>query len=177
MSIFGWSLPAGCETLPGEETQYCQSCRKPDTKWHEEWNEEECTTEDNVFCSPECKRKSASVNEVTYEHQQTDESFGQFLLETIAVHTGANEPTEKSISRRTYKDTDCGAWVQFDAHGITVGTIVEGSEATYSERINLIGIDQTEEGAAILTKRFDAALQRCNDFAEEHYQNEDHCEN
>jgi len=26
MSVFGWSLPPGCHTLPGEELQYCEIC-------------------------------------------------------------------------------------------------------------------------------------------------------
>lgn len=28
MSKFGWSLPAGCDVLPGEETGYCEVCGK-----------------------------------------------------------------------------------------------------------------------------------------------------
>lgn len=56
-------------------------------------------------------------------------------LEALADHIGANEPTEPSMSRRVYKDTACGAWLEV-AHngdgtlwGVRVGSIVEGSDA------------------------------------------------
>ena len=51
----------------------------------------------------------------------------------LAEHVGAWEPTEKSIERRIYKDTACGAWFKYDhplneSYGsVLIGTIVEGS--------------------------------------------------
>jgi hypothetical protein len=32
MSKFGWSLPPGCGTLPGEEEVYCEVCGKHEDK-------------------------------------------------------------------------------------------------------------------------------------------------
>jgi hypothetical protein len=46
----------------------------------------------------------------------------------------ADNRDEKRIQRAVYKCTDCGAWIEFDADGITLGSIVEGSDfgcATY----------------------------------------------
>lgn len=37
--------------------------------------------------------------------------------------------TRSVFERHLYRDTDCGAWVKFDAIGITLGSIVEGSDA------------------------------------------------
>ena len=59
-------------------------------------------------------------------------------LEQLAEFIGANEPSEKSISRRVYEDTACGAWLAVVTcattlgplvWGVKVGSIVEGSEA------------------------------------------------
>lgn len=113
------------------------------------------------------------MNEVQYEKIQADAAYGQWLLTAIANHVGANEPTEKSISHRVYKDTACGAWVKFTATGIQVGTIVEGSDAEFAQDIDLEGIDFTEEGEAELVARFDTALQNCEDFSDEHFQGDE----
>jgi|DEB0MinimDraft_10_1074344.scaffolds.fasta_scaffold02325_5 hypothetical protein len=47
----------------------------------------------------------------------------QELLDEIGVDTVAQ--AEKAI----YKGTDCGAWIQCEEDGVTVGSIVEGSDA------------------------------------------------
>lgn len=70
-------------------------------------------------------------------------------LEALADYIGANEPTESSMSRRVYKDTACGAWLEV-AHnndgtlwGVRVGSIIEGSDACV-EPVEL-GFPFTEE--------------------------------
>jgi hypothetical protein len=35
-------------------------------------------------------------------------------LADVALYLGANEPTNESLSRRVYKDTDCGAWAKVE---------------------------------------------------------------
>jgi hypothetical protein len=87
------------------------------------------------------------------------------LVETIANSIGI-EPYPEKINRAIYRGTDCGAWVKFDEDGILVGTIVEGSEAEYSERIELT--DDPDE----LCKRFWDAIQNCEDFSDENFENE-----
>lgn len=106
------------------------------------------------------------MNIVTFYRDQENEAFGRFLLETIAKAVGV-EPDAKRIDRAIYKDTDCGAWVRFDESGVMVGTIVEGSDAEHSERIDLGGIETTEEGEAELERRFWSAVQGCEDFSAE----------
>lgn len=99
------------------------------------------------------------------DHMQMCENaaYGEWLIETIAKSVGV-EPVANRIDRAIYKETDCGAWVRFDTEGLIVGTIVEGSDAEYSERIELT--DDEDE----LCKRFWDAIQRCEEFADEHFE-------
>lgn len=97
------------------------------------------------------------------------EAFGMFLIEAIAEPLGLPLDT-RAIDRAVYKGTECGAWVSFDETGILVGSIVEGSEAEFSERIDLNGIDISDEGAAELNRRFWAAIERINEAACEAWQ-------
>jgi hypothetical protein len=113
------------------------------------------------------------VNEVQHARDQENEAYGAFLIETIAKSCGfkGTEPDlakpNHGIDRAVYKGTSCGAWVRFDSEGVMVGTIVEGSDAEFSERIDLTGIDISEEGETILLERFWDAVQQCEDFADE----------
>ena len=36
------------------------------------------------------------------------------------------------IKRATYKYTDCGAWIEWDDDSISIGSIVEGSDAEFA---------------------------------------------
>jgi hypothetical protein len=91
-----------------------------------------------------------------------DAAYGEWLIETIAESIGI-EPDAKKIDRAVYKGTSCGAWVRFDEKGIMVGTIVEGSDAEFSKRVELS--DNPHE----LCVNFWDAIQECEDFAEEHF--------
>lgn len=95
-----------------------------------------------------------------------NEAFGTFLIHAIAAPVGLPDDP-KAIYRAVYKGTSCGAWVRFDEQGIMVGTIVEGSEAEHSERIDLAGIECDENGEKELNRRFWEAIQRCEDFSAE----------
>jgi hypothetical protein len=97
---------------------------------------------------------------------QEDAEFGRFLVETIADIYGC-EPDVSLIQKYVFKYTDCGAFVHFDELGILVGTIVEGSEAETSQRIDMNGIEPSDNGATLLKARFFKALQECEDFANE----------
>jgi hypothetical protein len=46
----------------------------------------------------------------------------------LADHLGA-DPTVRSIQRRIYKDTACGASITIHVWGVEVSSIVEGSDA------------------------------------------------
>jgi len=84
-------------------------------------------------------------------------------LEGLAEHIGANEPTEPSLSRRVYKDTACGAWLEV-AHnpdgtlwGVRVGSIIEGSEAV---------VEPVELAMPFSPERWDEAIQQVEAEAE-----------
>lgn len=42
----------------------------------------------------------------------------------------------KSFGNMLYGETACGAWIEFDDNGFNVGSIVEGSDAEFSERFD-----------------------------------------
>jgi hypothetical protein len=96
---------------------------------------------------------------------EENESFGRFLIEVLAEFCCC-KPTPDAINRAVYKMTDCGAWCLFDASGIKVGTIVEGSEAGFSTRVDVTGLDCDEESARELIDRFTTAIDECEDFAD-----------
>ncbi len=108
------------------------------------------------------------MNYTQHHADQENEAFGAFLMEAIADKLGC-ESTQKAIDRAVYKNTDCGAWVRFDAEGCEVGTIVEGSDAEYSERISLQDIEPSDDGAKEFHARFWAAIARCEEFANERF--------
>jgi hypothetical protein len=96
-----------------------------------------------------------------------DAAYGEFLIEAIATPLGIpmGKDTVNLISKWVYKGTDCGAWVKFDEQGIIVGSIVEGSDAEFSQRIDLSGIGMDDSGAEELNKRFWSALEEINQLA------------
>lgn len=111
------------------------------------------------------------MNEVSLFRMQEDEGFGLFLIESIAKPLGL--PTDiKAIEKAVYKGTACGAWVKFDAQGILVGTIVEGSDAEYSERVSIKNLQPSDEDEVELNRRFWEAIKRCETFADEYFQSD-----
>jgi tRNA-binding EMAP/Myf-like protein len=117
-----------------------------------------------------------SMDWSAYEQGQEDAAFGQFLVECIAHWCGLDGDEEHLVGRiaeAIYKGTDCGAWVVFDELGIKVGTIVEGSDAEYSERVDVSKLDCGDDDEKQLHERFSDAIQRCEDFADEHFNSEE----
>jgi hypothetical protein len=54
-------------------------------------------------------------------------------LKDVADYFGANHPTVDSITRCLYMGTDCGARFDTCLDGFVIGSIVEGSDAEFSE--------------------------------------------
>lgn len=106
------------------------------------------------------------MDSVDMHRMQENEAYGCWLIHAIGDRIGCGTNINL-IKKAIYKGTDCGAWVEFDSEGIIVGTIVEGSDSSYSERINLAGIDDCLDPDAELNRRFWAALQNCENFANE----------
>lgn len=46
---------------------------------------------------------------------------------------GKGLETPEQLNHYIYKYTDCGAWINWDDSSVTIGSIVEGSEAEFSE--------------------------------------------
>jgi hypothetical protein len=103
-----------------------------------------------------------------------DVAFGDFLVEAVAGCFGCR-PEIRDINRSVYKWTACGAWIRFDERGVLVGTIVEGNDAEYSQRIEVADLAdmEQEESEQTLSLRLFAALENCEDFAEEHFPYDD----
>lgn len=111
------------------------------------------------------------MDEIDLFRMQENEAFGAWLIEAIGRPLGiGGANAAKRIDKAIYKGTECGAWVQFDEHGIIVGSIVEGSDAEFSKRVNLEGIDFDTEGAEEeLNRRFYEAIDEINDLAVDHW--------
>ncbi|MBO5967285.1 MAG: hypothetical protein J6S14_02170 [Clostridia bacterium] len=50
-------------------------------------------------------------------------------IHDLAIHFGTSV---NRLERDIYKYTDCGAWITYDSGSVTVGSIVEGSDAEFS---------------------------------------------
>lgn len=100
----------------------------------------------------------------SFQADQENAEFGRWLIETIANNIGVEAKPER-IDRAIYKGTDCGAWVRFDEQGVMVGTIVEGSDAEFSKRIQVRDLANLENPEKILLERFWNAVQEAEDFS------------
>ena len=49
-------------------------------------------------------------------------------MEDFLAARMCSEESFDQVKRNTYKYTDCGAWIEEDKNGITVGSIVEGAD-------------------------------------------------
>jgi hypothetical protein len=109
-----------------------------------------------------------------YYSSLESERYQEWIIETLAKGFGM-DTTDKSnllerLEKAVYKGTDCGAWVRViedETVHLVVGTIVEGSDAEYTEEVNLEGCDRGDEEE--LCRRFWAAMDNCEKFAEEHF--------
>lgn len=55
------------------------------------------------------------------------------IVNNIQDWADAWETTVDRLKRDTYKYTPCGAWIDFDDEKMTIGSIVEGSDAEFSK--------------------------------------------
>lgn len=51
-------------------------------------------------------------------------------IEDLATYLGT---TVDRLEHDVYKYTDCGAWITWNDESVTIGSIVEGSDAEFSE--------------------------------------------
>ena len=67
---------------------------------------------------------NAADEEMAAENRESPDTIDSEakLLDMI----GAKD--REGVKRRVYKDTECGAWIEFDPDGISLGSIVEGCD-------------------------------------------------
>ena len=68
------------------------------------------------------------MNEVQFEAFEAEAEAGRALMEELNEWAGLEGADVRRISRAVYKGTDCGAWLNVDERGLSVGSIVEGSD-------------------------------------------------
>lgn len=73
----------------------------------------------------------------------------------------------EQLDHYVYKYTDCGAWIAWDDNSITIGSIVEGSDAEFSRRF-LFPVDSDTLDAWVneLEQLCDEAWHEANDEEE-----------
>lgn len=76
------------------------------------------------------------------------------------------------IEHDMYKYTDCGAWITWDASGLTIGSIVEGSYAEFDKRFAFpFDSSATDEWLGELERLTDEAWHDANDTYTEEVDN------
>ena len=87
-------------------------------------------------------------------------------INDIVKGKGLEKPEQ--LEHYVYKYTDCGAWIVWDDNGVEIGSIVEGSDAEFSERF-LFPVESNELDAWIteLEQLCDEAWHEANDEYEE----------
>ena len=78
--------------------------------------------------------------------------------------------TVQSIKRDTYKYTDCGAWIDWDDDSISIGSIVEGSNAEFSRTFDLpCTTEEIDDWFEELERLTDEAWHEANDDPDNDY--------
>ena len=77
------------------------------------------------------------------------------------------ETTPDRIKHDVYKYTDCGAWIEWDDASVTIGSIVEGSDAEFSRTLVFpFDSDDYDDWIGGLECLVDAAWHEANDEEE-----------
>ena len=74
----------------------------------------------------------------------------------------------EQLDHYVYKYTDCGAWITWDENSVTIGSIVEGSDAEFSESFTFpVDSDTLDAWINELEALCDEAWHEANDDDEE----------
>lgn len=72
------------------------------------------------------------------------------------------------LKKDLYKYTECGAWIEWDAQGITIGSIVEGSDTEFAKELKFpFDSDAYEAWMKELEALVDEAWHEANDCNED----------
>ena len=73
--------------------------------------------------------------------------------------------TPDLLKKDMYKYTDCGAWIHWNKNSMTIGSIVEGSDAEFSRTFNFpCTTDEIDDWLEELEHLTDEAWHEANDF-------------
>lgn len=102
------------------------------------------------------------VDAADWVSPETITNLSDLFLSVCDKSIGTVEEMHKDIRNRIYKDYDCGPWISFDDDGVTLGSIVEGSDACATEH---------ELNYPFSHEEFDVALHEVNDEVNEIFSN------
>lgn len=76
--------------------------------------------------------------------------------------------TPEHLEKAIYKGTECGAWIQWTEDTVTIGSIVEGSDAEFDETFTFpVESEEIEAWMQELEDLTDEAWHEANDEEEE----------
>lgn len=136
-----------------DEPEICLVCGKDSS-----------SREDECAC-PECPECASVGDPECYSLGHMEKGNRAFNLDDLARHLGANRGDEPSISKRLFKDTNCGISFGLIEHGVYIAGYAEGAGDAVCQPIEFnfpIDLDAFDEGV----KRADQ--EGCDLFAEYH---------
>ena len=84
----------------------------------------------------------------------------------IVKGKGLERPEQ--LPHYVYKYTDCGAWITWDASSVTIGSIVEGSDAEFSQSFTFpVSSETLDDWVEELEALCDEAWHEANPDADE----------
>lgn len=90
------------------------------------------------------------------------------MIRTIEDLAEYLDTSVNSIEHDIYKYTACGAWIAWDDSSVTVGTIVEGSDAEFSEVLQFPFTSEDFDNSILeLEELADKAWHEANDDPED----------
>lgn len=77
---------------------------------------------------------------------------------------GKGLETADQLNHHVYKYTDCGAWIAWDDNSVTIGSIVEGSDAEFQKSFTFpVDSDELDAWITELEQLCDEAWHEAND--------------
>ena len=90
------------------------------------------------------------------------------LINNINDYAKSLGTSVSSLKHDIYKYTDCGAWIDWNDESMTIGSIVEGSDAEFSKTFKFpVSMDEVDEWYEELEQLTEEAWHEANDGDEE----------
>lgn len=86
------------------------------------------------------------------------------MINNISELAAAFGTSPEHIGRTLYKSTECGAWISWTDETVTIGSIVEGSDAEFDRTFNFpVALETIEDWISELEVMCDEAWHEAND--------------